>query len=142
MGCRHPRVHAGSGLRAVIALVLAAALMGPPDPPDPRIVARLEEIRKVADGTLLDATIIAPGVSFDLWTTSHCLEQNRACYEQNPLGSTAEKRIALKAAAFPMEIGACYVLRRTGHHNWARGLAIGLTVFHAVIGVHNLNQGR
>lgn len=121
-------------------------VVGPPAPKDPAIVlieARLEEVRRVADGTFLDAAIIAPGLGFDLWTTGRC----EGCRELNPLIANSKgypdalKATGLKAAVGPLEVGACYVLRRQGHHNWARGLAIGLTVFHAAVGIHNLRTG-
>lgn len=131
----------------MISLLLAAALAGPPDPIDPAVAllnARLDEVRKVADGTFMDSVIIAPGLGFDLWTTGKC----EGCRELNPLIADSQgypnalKAVGLKAAVFPVEVGACYMLRRNGHHNWARGLAIGLTVMHAVIGASNLHQGK
>lgn len=130
-----------------MVLVLAAGLVGPPDPIDVRVASlerRLEEVRRVADGTFLDAAIIAPGVGLDLWTTGRC----EKCRELNPLIANSQgypdalKAVGLKAAAYPVEVGACYILRRSGHHNWARGLAIGMTVVHVGVGVHNLRNTR
>jgi hypothetical protein len=128
----------------MLALLLAAAFVGPPAPPDPTAVieARLAEVKRVADGTFTDAGIIGVGAAFDLWTTAHCLERNSSCYEANPLGSVAEKRIALKAAVYPLEVGACYWLRRMGKHKAARWVAVGLTAFHVGLGINNLRTAQ
>lgn len=126
----------------MLGILLAAALVGPPAPKpqdqtQPAYEQRLEEVRKVADGTFLDATFIAAGSAFDVWATDHCISKGK-CYELNPLGQIPTQRLALKAGLYPVKVGACYLLRRWGHHNWARGAALGVTAIDVFLGAKAL----
>lgn len=119
---------------------------GPPAPKDPAIAlleARLEEHQKVSEGTLWDAVIIAPGASADLYTTGekqNCRELNPAIADRQTGRPNSLKAVALKAAVYPLEVAAAFILRKFGHHNWARGLAWALTGMHTGIAIWNLSQ--
>lgn len=151
----------------MLGILLAAALVGPPAPKpqdqtkpayeqrredaqaardkavlegiaqEAGVAEGLEQVRKVADGTFLDATFIAAGSAFDVWATDHCISKGK-CYELNPLGQIPTQRLALKAGLYPVKVGACYLLRRWGHHNWARGAALGVTAIDVFLGAKAL----
>lgn len=128
----------------MLALLLAAALVGPPAPdPYAALEARMAEVKRVADGTFTDAAIIGVASGFDIWTTEHCFATNPDCSEMNWLGQdSGSSRIALKAAAYPVKVGTSYILRRKGHHNWARGVTIAIAAIDILAGVRNLRNSR
>lgn len=128
----------------LLALAPVSWAQGPPAPREPAIAlieARLAEIKRVSDGTFLDAIIIGGGNGFDLWTTGKCGKDNPFCFEANPAisNSSGLQIIALKAAAYPIEVGICYLLRRWGHHTWARIMAFVSGGIHLAVGIHNLD---
>lgn len=136
-------------------LLLASALIGPPSPvrQDQTISAydqrirdlenKLEEVDKTADGTLFDASIIGLCSSFDIWATERCISRNPGCYEGNEGGKdSGTQRLALKAGVYPIKVGGVYLLRRLGHHNWARGAAIGISLIDTAFGIHALNKSK
>lgn len=130
----------------MIALLLAAALVGPPAPdPYAAIEARMAEVKRVADGTFTDAAMIAVGSAVDIWGTERCIS-NGTCTELNPLGQdSGTSRLAVKAAMYPLKVGACYTLRRHGYHKAARILAVVVTAVDVGLGIHAIrlsNQGR
>lgn len=126
----------------MIPLLLAAALAGPPAPRDPAVVlleARLEQVRKVADGTLADAAILGVAGAFDIWATERCVARNPSCYEANPLGKdSGTSRLALKAALYPVKVGGSYILRRKSHHGLARVYTIAVAAVDVALGVRAL----
>lgn len=128
----------------MIALLLAAALFGPPAPADPAVAlleARLAEVRRVADGTFTDAALIGAASAFDIWSTERCITRNPRCYEANPLGAdSGSSRIALKAGVYPLKVGVSYGLRRLGHHGWARVAALVFSAIDVAVGIHNLDK--
>jgi hypothetical protein len=96
----------------------------------------------IADDVMADAVWLAGANAADLYSTSYMLKRCATCFEANPLGHDAEARIALKAAAYPIEVGACYVLRRTGHRNWATGFRWAIVAVHAALAVNNACLGK
>ena len=98
----------------MLALLLAAALAGPPAPPDHQ--AQHAKIARGADGTAADLTWLSLGAAADLYTTAWALHACPSCYESNALGFDSEARVALKVASTITAAGACYAVRRRGHH--------------------------
>jgi hypothetical protein len=128
-------------------LILAQFVVsGPPDPVDPRIAmieARLEETKRVADGTFTDGAILAVSSAWDIWTTERCIARNPNCYELNPLGKdSGASRIALKSAYFPIALGSSYVLRRAGHHKTARISTLVISAAQIAVGFINLDKSK
>lgn len=77
----------------------------------------------------------------DLYSTAWALHNNPLAYESNPLGFSAESRIATKAATSSLLAATCYVLERKHLHKEAkilRWLVRGAGVFFIV---NNVKQG-
>jgi hypothetical protein len=116
--------------QAVIVLLLAAALVGPPAPA-PCPAARTAEL---FHGFVVDSARIGGGLMVDLWSTEFALARCPSCREGNPLGLTKSERIYLKGATAAAEIAVCHKLRRDGHPVWAKWtgrLILGLQAFAA-----------
>jgi len=104
----------------MIALLLAAALVGPPAPKT-RATVKVEEM---ADSFALHAAVIGFAFAADMGTTSWALRRCPTCFEAG-LGADVEARTALHLGYGTVALGACYLLERTGHRNWARAVAAG-----------------
>lgn len=102
----------------MLALLIAVTLAGPPAPLD-HAVRESVEIARVADGVAGDVFWLGLSGSADLFSTALALRHCPDCAEGNPLGFTAESRIALKAAGMLVASAGCYKLRRAGHHKAA-----------------------
>lgn len=102
----------------------------------------MAEIKRVADGTMTDAALMAIGSAVDIWGTEQCVNAS-TCYEANSAGQTSgTARVALKAGLYPVKVGGCYVLRRTGHHKAARIVAILVTAVDVGLGVKAYRLSR
>lgn len=131
----------------MIALLLAAALAGPPSPTDWQAAHtdKHVEIARVADGTALDLTILGLGAGADLLSTSAAMRWCPTCLEGNPLGWDTEARVAGKLGMVSIVGVSCYGLRRTGHHNWATGfryVAFGLQMAAATSNTIHAIRGK
>jgi hypothetical protein len=103
----------------LIALAIAAGLAGPPDPPQ----YTTQQIVSVADGIAADSLKLGLGWALDTGSTGIALDRCPTCYESNPAGINVETRMSLKLAGNLTALGACYVLRRTGHSRAASVLS-------------------
>lgn len=127
------------------ALPLRAQEAGPPAPADPGLVllqVRLAETERVLHGTLSDGLLIAGSGGVDLYATGHCASSNPTCFSDEPMQNDRRglQVIAVKTATVPLGLGACYWLRRKGHHGWARALAVTLSVAHAALAVRSFDK--
>ena len=90
------------------------------------------------DRILHYASLQAIGAGFDLWTTGHCLEENPQCKEGNPLGTTTEKRVALKMVHIGAFAWGANALDRRGHTGWAKAITFFGVAVQAAAGINNL----
>lgn len=104
----------------VVSLLLAAALTGPPAP-KPRTVVKVEDI---ADRMATHTAVIGFAFAADMGTTSWALRRCPTCFEAG-LGADVEARTALHLGYGTAALGACWLLERSGHKNWARAIAAG-----------------
>jgi hypothetical protein len=116
-------------------LLLAANLAGPPPPKD--YPGRIERLEKTMDGIASDTLWIGSSAAADLFTTAWALRECPSCAEGNPLGFSVESRIALKAGGTVVALGACYKLRRDGHHRSAAILRWTVTAVQFALAVNN-----
>lgn len=80
------------------------------------------------------------GAAMDLWSTGYCLSHNPQCREANPLGQTAEQRIALKIGWVGVFGLAANWLERSGHR-WIARILTGVTVAYQVaLSINNFHQ--
>lgn len=80
------------------------------------------------------------GAALDLYSTGYCLAHNPQCREANPLGQTAEQRIALKIGWVGVFGLAANWLERSGHR-WIARILTGFTVaFQVVAAINNFYQ--
>lgn len=80
----------------------------------------LVSVEKIADDFGRDLYWVIGSHSADLYFTALAIDRcNGACSEGNPLGPTAEARIALKMAATASTGLTLWKLRRDGHGRWA-----------------------
>ena len=133
----------------ILSLILASAnLVGPLPPPEQNLTQdaiqqKLDEVKRVADGTFSDAVLIGVGSGFDMYMTEKCIVENPGCYESigvNQVNGTA--RLALKGGLYPAKVGACYYLRRLGKHKLARALALGFFSIDTYAGYKNFKNSR
>jgi len=80
--------------------------------------------------------------AFDIWATGYCVAENPKCYETNPLGKTAEQRIALKAATIAMFAIGANELDKRGHKNAAIGTTVVGVMLQTFLGVRAIRMGR
>ena len=107
----------------IATLVLAAALaeqVGPPAPKNYQVV----KVEDLADRFAVHAAVIGFAFAADMGTTSWALRRCPTCFERG-LGADVEARTALHIGYGTAALGACYLLERTGHRNWARAVAAG-----------------
>ena len=105
----------------MLALMLAAALAGPPAPA-PRAVQASET------GRTTDRVLIYGGAALDVATTEWALASCATCYEGNAIMRNRGTRIAAKAAvAVALDLGTKW-MRRRGHPRAARVLSVAAGV--------------
>ena len=80
--------------------------------------------------------------AFDIWATGYCVAENPKCFETNPLGKTAEQRIALKAATIAMFAIGANELDKRGHKDYAIGVTVVGVMLQTFLGVRAIRMAR
>ena len=91
-----------------------------------------------ADGLKLDAAIVLAGQGADLWTTQNALGQGRRELVGPSFVGGTSGRVALKVALSSGVLVGCHELRKHGHKNQARILAVLAGLGGAIPAVLNL----
>lgn len=104
-----------------------------------KLEAQLRDVKRTADGTFLDAAIIAPAGFWDVYTTEKCFQENPRCAELNRLGFNGTTRVGVKTAVYPLKVAVRYALRRLHHHHWARVTALVFAGVDVAQGFRNLD---
>lgn len=100
----------------------------------------LVAVPAAADGLKLDAAIVIAGHGVDLWTTQNALGRGgRELVGPSAVGGTSG-RVALKLAISGATVYGCHELRKRGHKNQARVLAILAGLGGAVPAILNLRR--
>lgn len=95
-------------------------------------------VEKIADEAARDAYWVIGSHSADLYFTALAIERcNGACNEGNPLGHTAEARIALKMASTASTMLTIWKLRRDGHGKTATVIRWATVAFNAALVANN-----
>ena len=124
----------------MIALLLAAALMGPPAP------ARADDpvpVEKLADDLSKHLAWIAAGATIDLTGTGYGLKHCPSCFEANPIGGQSGD-IGIVALKMGSAVGVgliTFKLERGGHHKWATGLSLSYAAIGFLAGGQNFLHG-
>jgi hypothetical protein len=127
-----------------LALILAAALVGPPAPKVYPTCPIGEECEgaKHHDRVLRYVAIQTAAGAFDIWATGYCVSKNPSCYETNPLGKTAEQRIAVKAATIAGFAIMANELDRHHHEHLAIGVTVVGVALQTFLGVKAIKMGN
>lgn len=104
------------------------------DVPPPVVVVPVE---KFADKTARDFYWVLGSYSGDLYFTALALHRCGTCYEANPLGPTAEARIALKMAGMASTGLTLFKLRRSGHGRAATVLRWSYVAVNVALAANN-----
>ena len=123
----------------MIALLLAAALAGPPAPQTPPPVP----VEKIADDLSKHLAWIATGYTADMLGTGYGLKHCATCFEANPIGGQTGD-IGILALKTGSAVGTgliVYKLERKGHHKWATGLSLSYAAIGFLAGGQNFLHG-
>lgn len=97
------------------------------------------------DRVLRYVAIQTSAAAVDIWATGYCLSHNPLCIERNPLGQTAEQRIAVKAVMISGFAIMANELDKRGHEPAAIGVTVVGVMAHLFLAsraIHIGNQGN
>lgn len=137
-------------LIAFVAIMIVAATesrceeVGPPPPKKYTNCPIGEECAgsQRHDRVLRYVAIQTAAGAFDLWGTGYCVAENPQCFETNPLGKTAEQRIALKAATISGFAIFANELDKRGHVNKAIGVTVVGVMLQVFLGVRAIRMAH
>ena len=120
------------------SLLLAASLMGPPEPVEPELMHHFSNQRDRNSNVLaIQIPLQVLGAGFDLWTTQRCLNMG-TCYETNPLGSPDEAPYVVKGLSLLATVGLT-VWAEKSDKRWLGWVITVLSVgYQSFIAVRNL----
>lgn len=119
----------------MLALLLAASIVGPPAPS-----AKCDRAREQVHGLIVDTARVSGGAFLDLWSTEYALARCPTCREGNPLGLSRPARTALKGAFVVGAVAGLHKVRRDGHPVWAKWLGRGLLAVQVGATVNNVRR--
>lgn len=118
----------------IAALLLTAALVGPPAP--------CEKSAALVHGLIVDTARVSGGAFVDLWSTEYALARCGDCKEGNPLGLSRPARTLLKGAVVIGSVAALHKMRKDGHPGWAKWTGRALLAVQLGAAVNNVRRVR
>lgn len=118
----------------IAAMLLAAAIVGPPAP----CVQRADLVH----GLVVDTARVSGGAFVDLWSTEYALARCEGCREGNPLGLSRPARTLLKGALVVGTVAYLHKTRRDGHPDRAKWIGRAILAFQVGVAANNVRRAR
>ena len=138
------------GLIVIASILILAATEGRCEevgPPPPKVYTNCP-VGEDCSGTqrhdrvLRYVAIQTAAGAYDIWATGYCVAENPKCFETNPLGKTAEQRIALKAATISGFAIMANELDKRGHVNKAIGVTVVGVMLQVFLGTRAIRMAH